>query len=119
MVCFVIFRTDSIKKVLTALADLVRHGKIKVYDPKFIPPKTVERIMLDLCGEIKSPKLVNVVAKTDERGGKVIFSLRKIHPPAHLVVVTSRHKTFDRLREEFPTYRPLKGFTPPKKIIDS
>jgi hypothetical protein len=119
MVCFVIFRTDSIKKALTALADLVRHGKIKVYDPKLIPSETVEKIMLDLCGEIKNPKDVNIVAKTNEKGGRVIFSLKRIHPPAHLIVVTSRHDAFDAIDSNYQNYRSLRGFTPPKKIIKS
>ncbi|MCK4310713.1 MAG: DUF356 domain-containing protein, partial [Methanomicrobia archaeon] len=78
MVCFIIFRTDSIKKALTALADLIRHGKIRIYDPKLMPSEMAEKIMLDLCGEIKNPKDINVVAKTNEKGGRVIFSLKKI-----------------------------------------
>jgi len=119
MVCFVIFRTDSIKKALTALADIVRHGEIKIYDPKLIPSETVEKIMLDLCGGVRNPKDVNIVAKTNEKGGRVIFSLKRIHPPAHLIVVTSRHEIFDTLKNEFSSYRPLRGFTPPKKIIKS
>ncbi|MCK4247953.1 MAG: DUF356 domain-containing protein [Methanomicrobia archaeon] len=117
MVCFIIFRTDSIKKALTALADLIRHGKIRIYDPKLMPSEMAEKIMLDLCGEIKNPKDINVVAKTNEKGGRVIFSLKKIHPPAHLIVVTSRHDAFDTIKKEFSTYRTLRGFTSPKKII--
>jgi hypothetical protein len=117
MVCFVIFRTDSVKKVLTALADLVRYGKIKVYDPKMMPPETARKVMIELCGKIKNPKEINVIARVNEKGGRVIFSLKKIHPPAHLIVVTPRHGIFEKLTEEFSTYRSLKGFTSPKKIL--
>lgn len=119
MVCFVIFRTDSVKKALTALADLGRYGKIQVYNPKVIPSETVKRIMFVLCGGIKKPKSVNIIAKTRERGGKVIASLKNIHPPAHLVVVTPRYEIFTEILAEFSEYRPLEGFNPPKKILGS
>ncbi len=119
MVCFVIFRTDSIKKALTALTDLGRYGKVQVYDPKIIPSETVKEIMSDLCGGIKNPKSVNIIAKTKERGGKVIASLKRIHPPAHLIVVTPRYEIFTELLTEFAEYRSLQGFNPPKKILGS
>lgn len=119
MVCFVIFRTDSIKKVLTALADLVRYGKVKVYEPRLMPTETARNVMLEICGKIKNPKDVNVIAKVNERGGRVIFALRKIHPPAHLIVVTPRHGVFEQVATEFSSYRTLKGFVPPKKVVSN
>ncbi|MEA1993862.1 MAG: DUF356 domain-containing protein [Euryarchaeota archaeon] len=119
MVCFVVFRTDSMKKVLTALSDLVRYGKIKVYDPKLMPKESVENVMFELCGKIKNPKDINVIAKVNEKGGRVIFSLRKIHPPAHLIVVTSQHDAFNKLTGEFSTYMSLTRYAPPKKMIGS
>lgn len=117
MVCFVVFRTDSMKKALTAIGDLGRYGKIKVYDPRIVPKTLVKNVMLELCGKIKNPKEINVIAKVNERGGRVIFSLRKIHPPAHLVVVTPRHEIFDKLVEEFSTYMSLARVTPPKRAL--
>lgn len=108
----ILIRADSQKKILNALADLERHAQLKIRgSPRIIAPdladEAIERI-LKQKSRSKSKKAVMVQVEEDTT--KSIMQVRKIHPPAHLVVLSKEYEDYPRLEAIFKDLVPMKGY---------
>lgn len=95
----VVVRADDLSKVKTALCDLIRYAHLTFADrARRLEPAFADDILVHV---MKSPlrtccEAASIVPLTDEPSA-AIGKLRKIHPPAHLIVVSPRHEIFYEL----------------------
>jgi hypothetical protein len=94
-----VVRADDITKVKTALCDLVRYGRLTFADKaRRLEPAFADNILVHV---MRSPlrtccEAASIVTLTDEASA-AIGRLRKIHPPAHVIIVSPRHEIFHEL----------------------
>ncbi|BAA30724.1 DUF356 domain-containing protein [Pyrococcus horikoshii] len=113
----VLIRTDNFKKALTALADLVRYGGMKIRGtPRIIPPALSDWAFEQIVGEKPRKRVkAHVVAQVDLPASKAIGRIRDIHPPAHIIVIPVGSPVHKELLRLWGTFKELKGFHPPKE----
>lgn len=94
-----VVRADDMSKVKTALCDLVRYARLTFADKaRRLEPAFADNILIHV---MKSPlrtccEAASIVPLTDEASA-AIGRLRKIHPPAHVIIVSPRHEIFHEL----------------------
>ncbi|VVB85973.1 Uncharacterised protein [uncultured archaeon] len=94
-----VVRADDISKVKTALCDLVRYGRLTFSDKaRRLEPAFADNILIHV---MKSPlrtccEAASIVSLEDEASA-AIGRLRKIHPPAHVIIVSPRHEIYHEL----------------------
>jgi hypothetical protein len=94
-----VVRADDIAKVKTALCDLIKYGHLNFADKaRRLEPAFADNILIQV---MKSPlrtccEAASIVPLTDEPSA-AIGRLRKIHPPAHVIIVSPRHEIFHEL----------------------
>jgi len=112
-----LIRGDSYEKLKNALADVDRHAELTIVGkPKIIVPEAADEILGHILGEVKKPCKAACVAKIAEKAPKAIDRIRKIHPPAHIVVISDRYgEVYFNLLDDFPRLPVLKGYYKSKK----
>lgn len=96
---FAVVRADDMSKVRTALCDLIRYahltfeGKARKLEPAFADNILIHvmKSPLRMCCEAAS-----IVALIEDASA-AIGRLRKIHPPAHIIIVSPRHEIYHEL----------------------
>jgi len=113
----VLVRADDFERARTALADLVRHGGMRVLGrPRVIPQALSDRVFEEVSGEKPRKRFrVHVVAQVDLPPGKAIGRLRDIHPPAHVLVIPPDSRAWKELMRRWGGLERLRGFHPPKR----
>ncbi|WP_423792677.1 DUF356 domain-containing protein [Methanocaldococcus indicus] len=114
---FLLIRGDNYEKLKNALADVDRHAELTIIGkPKIIVPEAADEILSKILGEVKKPCKTACVAKIAEKAPKAIDRIRKIHPPAHIVVISDRYReVYFGLLEDFPKLPVLRGYYKSKK----
>lgn len=113
----IMVRADSRDKILNSLADIERHAKLKIKgNPRIIQSKmadeTAKRIMNQNL-KFKSSHSVLVLVESDTT--QSIVQIRKIHPPAHLIVISEEYPEYNALEAEFKNLPYFKGYYSHKK----
>lgn len=96
---FAVVRADDIDKVRVALCDLIRYahltfdGHAKMLEPAFADNILVHVMRIPLKMRCQSAAIVPL----NEDASAAIGRLRKIHPPAHIIIVSQRHEIFYEL----------------------
>lgn len=98
---FAVVRADDISKVKTALCDLIRYAGLSfVGKPKKLEPTFADNILIHV---MKSPLKCTCGAASivtlNEEASAAIGRLRKIHPPAHVIIVSPRHEIYYELED--------------------
>ncbi len=94
-----VVRADDISKVKIALCDLVRYARLTFAGrARRLEPAFADNILIHV---MKSPlktccEAASIVPLTDEASA-AIGRLRKIHPPAHVIIVSPRHEIYHEL----------------------
>lgn len=96
---FAVVRADDISKVKTALCDLVRYANLNfVGSAKRLEPAFADNILTNV---MKSPLRICCEAASivplNEDASAAIGRIRKIHPPAHIIIVSPRHEIYYEL----------------------
>ncbi len=108
----ILIRADSQGKLLNALADIERHADLKIAGkPKIIDPKIADRIAKGILKQnLRSKCEIAVLVKVLEDITKSIMHIKKIHPPAHIVVISDEYKEFEEIKQLYNRLPPLKGY---------
>ncbi|HTX61775.1 MAG TPA: DUF356 domain-containing protein [Methanobacterium sp.] len=114
---FIIIRAESQEKILNALADLERHAKLKIKGkPKIFSPELADEVIERILKEkVKWKSKLAVLVLVEQDTTKSILQIRKIHPPAHIVVLSNEYKDYNRLKTVYKELSPLKGYYSSKK----
>lgn len=94
-----VVRADDMSKVKTAICDLIRYGQLTFVDKaRRLEPTFADNILVHV---MRSPLRMSceaaaIVPLVDE-ASVAIGRLRKIHPPAHVIIVSPRHEIYHEL----------------------
>lgn len=103
---FAVIRGDNADKVNVALHDLEHYGKIRFASkPKRIEPLYADNLLVSVAGvPLKAKCNSAALVELDNNAGAAISKLRKIHPPAHVVIVSPRHEVYEELMDKSELY---------------
>ncbi|KKG12694.1 hypothetical protein EO98_05075 [Methanosarcina sp. 2.H.T.1A.6] len=106
MKSFALVRADDSDKVKIALHDLERYGHIQFSaTPKCIEPNYADELLVNVMGvSLKSKCNSAALVELNNHAGAAISRLKKIHPPAHIIIISPRHKMFEELAGKFQKY---------------
>lgn len=94
-----VIRADDISKVKIALYDLIRYanltfsGKARKLDPTFADNILTHVMKNPLRACCSSAAIVPL----EDQASVAIARIRKIHPPAHVIIVSPRHEIYHEL----------------------
>lgn len=113
----ILIRAINKKKALNALADIERHAKLSIDGkPREIEVGDVEDITRRVLKQKpRSDIKLAILVKTSESTTKSIMSIKKIHPPAHLIVVSEEYPEYEALNKKFSTLKVFSGYYSMKK----
>jgi len=99
MEAYAVIRADNELKLKTAINDLKKHGKLEFNIlPKQLPPEYADQLLVEVMDtELKKQCNVAALIGLNNSAGAAIDALRKIHPPAHIIIVSNRYDVFDEL----------------------
>lgn len=99
MKSFAVIRAENSGKVNVALRDLVRYGHMSFDDsPKKMDPRQADKVLTEVMHTpLKNTCGSAAVVPLGEQASVAIGRLKKIHPPAHVIIVSPRHSTYSHL----------------------
>ncbi|WP_407354881.1 DUF356 domain-containing protein [Methanolobus sp. WCC5] len=103
---FAVIRGDNADKVNVALHDLEHYGRMRFASkPKRIEPVYADNLLVSVAGVPLRAKCNSAaLVELDNNAGAAISKLRKIHPPAHVVIVSPRHEVYEELMDKSELY---------------
>ncbi|BDZ70739.1 DUF356 domain-containing protein [Methanobacterium petrolearium] len=117
----ILVRAENQAKILNSLADIERHaelkinGKPRIIDSK-IADKYVQRIIKD---KLRSKSKIAALISVEDDATRSIVRIRKIHPPAHIMVISKEYPEWKDLKKIYSTLPLLKGYYSGKKSKNS
>ena len=101
MEAYAVIRADNELKLKTAINDLKKHGKLEFsIIPKQLPPDFADQLLVEVMNtDLKKQCNVAAIIGLNSSAGAAIDALRKIHPPAHIIIVSNRYEIFSELVE--------------------
>ena len=108
----ILIRADTPEKLLNALADIERHGNLKISGkPRLIDPKKADSLAKGILKQnLRTESKMAVIAKVLEDTTKSIMHVKKIHPPAHLVVISDEYGAFEEIKQLYAVSPSIKGY---------
>ena len=102
MKSFALIRADDPDKVKIALHDLETYGHMQFSEnPKNIATKYADQILMNVMSvTLKNECCSASLVQLETPPGAAISNLKKIHPPAHIIIISPRH---DKIYEELTT----------------
>jgi hypothetical protein len=73
--------------------------------PRRIEPTYADTLLVRVIGvPLRAPCKVAALVGLENNAGAAINKLRKIHPPAHIVIISPRHDPYDELMDSVEIY---------------
>ena len=112
----ILIRANSQGKLLNALADIERHANLKITGkPKIVDPQIANKLAKGILKQnLKTKCEIATLVKVSEDTTKSIIHIKKIHPPAHIVVVSNEYDEFEEIKQMYNKLPILKGYYSPK-----
>jgi hypothetical protein len=94
-----VVRADDAAKVRIALYDLVRYGHMTFADhARKLEPTFADNILVHIMkSPLKACCQAAAIVPLEDQPSMAIGRLRKIHPPAHVIIVSPRHEIYHEL----------------------
>lgn len=94
--CLAVVRGHNMARVKTALCDMVRFADLTFADkPRICEPVFADNILVQVMNHpLKSCCEAAAIVPLAEDASAAIGRVRKIHPPAHVIIVGPRHEIY-------------------------
>jgi len=94
-----VVRADDPSKVRIALYDLVRYAHLTFADnARKLEPTFADNILTNIMkSPLKACCFAAAIVPLEDQASIAIGRLRKIHPPAHVIIVSPRHEIYHEL----------------------
>ena len=94
-----IVRTDDVSKVKIALYNLVRYANLTFSDKaRKLEPTFADNILTHIMkSQLKACCSYASIVPLEDQAGVAIGRFKKIHPPAHVIIVSPRHEIYHEL----------------------
>ncbi|MDO5823108.1 DUF356 domain-containing protein [Methanobrevibacter sp.] len=108
----ILIRGENNSKLLNAIADMERHGNLNlITKPKQIDSKYADSLVEKILNsELRTKSKVATAFFVKEDTTLSIMNVKKIHPPAHVVVVSNEFEGYNQLKKELELSKPFKGY---------
>lgn len=108
----ILIRANNQEKLLNALADIERHANLKIAGkPKIIGPEKADIFAKGILKQnLRTSSKIAVIVKVLEDTTKSIMNVKKIHPPAHLLVISDEYGQYEEIKQLYSISPPLKGY---------
>lgn len=108
----ILIRANSQGKILNALADIERHANLKIAGkPKIVNPHIADKLAKGILKQnLRTKCEMAALIKVLEDTTKSIMHIKKIHPPAHLVVISDEYDEFEEIKQMYNKLPVLKGY---------
>jgi uncharacterized protein len=108
----ILIRADDLPKLLNTLADIERHAKLRILGkPKILDSKHADKLVEKvLKTNLRMRCRRAAIIKVEEDVTKSIVNIRKIHPPAHVAVISDEYRDFEEIKDTFTKLPVLKGY---------
>jgi hypothetical protein len=112
IMALILIRAEDQAKLLNTLADIERHAGLKVTGkPRIINSRKADEIASKILKqEVRSKSDIAVLVHVEDDTTKSIVHIRKIHPPAHVIVISEEYGEYKTLEETFHGLNYLKGY---------
>ena len=116
----ILIRGENNSKLLNAIADMERHGNLNLTSK----PKIVDAAFADslvegiLNSKLRTKSNVATAFFVKEDTTLSIMQIKKIHPPAHVVVVSDEYGAYSKLEYVLNKSPEFKGYHSNKAVND-
>ena len=114
----ILIRGENNSKLLSAIADLERHGNLNlVTKPKVVDASFADTLVENILkSELKTKSSVATAFFVKEDTTLSILQVKKIHPPAHVVVVSDEYDGYSKLEYVLNNAEPFKEYHSSKAV---
>lgn len=108
----ILIRGDKNSKLLNAIADIERHAQLHLLnDPQKIDAEFADSIVESILkAPLRNKSNVATAFFVREDITLAIMQIKKIHPPAHVVVVSDEYKEYESLNKKLDDAPVFKGY---------
>jgi uncharacterized protein len=108
----IILRAENQTKLLNSLADIERHAGLKILGkPRLLENKYADTLAQNILKKkLKMESKVAVVVRVQQDATLSIMRVKKIHPPAHIIIVSDEYDEFESLKNTMYHAPVLKGY---------
>lgn len=99
VVALILIRGENNSKLLSAIADMERHGNLNLTTkPKMVDASFADSLVEGILNsKLKTRSKVATAFFVKEDTTLSIMQIKKIHPPAHVVVVSDEYGAYSKL----------------------
>ena len=114
----ILVRGENNSKLLSAIADMERHSSLNLVSrPKFIDAEFADSLVEDILNsKLRTKSNVATAFFVKEDTTLSILQVKKIHPPAHVVVVSDEYDAYKKLKEALDTAKIFQGYQSHKAV---
>ena len=108
----ILVRGENNSKVLNAITDMERHGNLNlITKPKVIDASLADSLVESILNsKLRTKSKVAVAFYVKEDATLSIIQVKKIHPPAHIVVVSEEYDAYNKLYDLLDTAKAFEGY---------
>ena len=108
----ILVRGENNSKVLNAIADMERHGNLNLISkPKVIDANFADSLVESILNsKLRTKSKVATAFFVKEDTTLSIMQIKKIHPPAHVVVVSDEYEGYKKLQDSLDAARVFQGY---------
>lgn len=108
----ILVRGENNSKLLNAIADIERHANLNlITKPKKVDAKFADEIVEKILkAPLRTKSNVATAFHVKEDITLAILQIKKIHPPAHVVVVSDEYDGYKELNESISNSKVFKGY---------
>ncbi|WP_295618664.1 DUF356 domain-containing protein [uncultured Methanobrevibacter sp.] len=113
----VLIRGENNAKILNAIADVERHAKLNLTTkPKRIDANYADKIVEKILNApLRTKSKVATAFRIKEDTATAIVQVKKIHPPAHIVVISNDYDDYKELNKMVDNAAVFRGYYSGKK----
>lgn len=108
----ILIRGESNSKLLNAIFDIERHGNLNLESkPKVVDSNFADSLVESILNsQLRTKSNVATAFFVKEDPTLSILQIKKIHPPAHVVVVSDEYEGYDKLYDLLDDSEPFQGY---------
>ena len=116
----ILVRGENNSKLLSAITDMERHGNLTLTTrPKVIDASFADSLVEGILNsKLKTHSNVAIAFFVKEDTTLSIMQVKKIHPPAHVVVVSDEYGAYSKLEYVLNNAEDFKGYNTVKAVND-
>ena len=114
----ILIRGENNTKLLNAISDIEKHGNLNVKtQPKVIDADFADSLVEDILNsKLRTKSNVATAFFVEEDTTLSILQVKKIHPPAHVVVVSDEYEGYQKLQDVLDSAPNFKGYRSLKAV---